>query len=79
MLGSFLRRFHQFVINRCAVRLQIVEPPEIKNAYPIYSEDARQLEAALQQFVLLLESDISAELIARIVTKPTMIAALPPR
>ena len=49
------RRAHD-VVDRGAVRLLIVEPPEIEDADPIGVEGARELERALEQLVLLRRS-----------------------
>src|SRR5258708_31009567 len=54
----------QLGINVFAVGRLIVKPPEIKTAYAVGLERPGELDAALQNFILLIKGEVGVELIA---------------
>ena len=52
------------MIHGRAVRFRIFEPPEVEDAYPVHLKDAHQLKPAFQEFILLLEGEVGAKLVA---------------
>ena len=64
VLRAALRRLAQLVVDGRAIRLHILQPPEIEAANAIRRERLGQLDALLQQRILRLEIGVGMKLIA---------------
>src|SRR5258708_31399554 len=64
LLAGFAGGIEQFGVNVFAIWRLIVKPPEIKTAYAVSLESPCQLDAALQNFILLIKGEAGVELIA---------------
>ena len=64
MLRADFRCLAQLVIDSVAIRLLIVEPPEVEAADAIGLEDFCEFYAVFEQLLLLLEIEIRVKLIA---------------
>ena len=63
LLADF-RSLAEFLVHGFAVRLGVIETPEVKAADAIGVEGLRQLDAVLEKHVLLFEVEFGVELIA---------------